>query len=171
VVLAVFTSLVAVGAAVFWAFRGSKGLITTFRSWRELDPAAAAFLASKGHNLGTAKTLSLLPQGAELVVALVLLTGAVMLVMRTLLGIVLVAVGGGLGVVPPVLFVVASVYWSAPPLPPAGSLAATVLGLIALVLVLLPPVVRTVRRAPRPVPPMPMPPPQGPPRPPPHRPW
>jgi hypothetical protein len=148
--LVVVTAVVALGAAVFWGVRGVKGLLSLLRSWQDMDPTAAAYLAAQGHDLGTAKFIAVLPDAAELLAALVLLTGVVLLLLRTFAGVLLVAVGGGLGVLPPILFAVAFGYWGTPPTPPGGTITAAVLGLAALMLVLLPPVTRSVRRAPKP---------------------
>lgn len=150
ITLMIFAAIAAAGAGVFWIIRGIVGLSGLSSTWGYYDePAAQRYAAAQDMNLGIAKGFDCASDIAEIIVGILLFTGITFLLLRKRSGSTWISVGGLLGLLPLILFVFRDIYWSAPLFPPAGAIAAFIIGVVALVFALLP-AVRSTARPPTP---------------------
>ncbi|MGH3620177.1 MAG: hypothetical protein ACRDQ5_00080 [Sciscionella sp.] len=150
------TALLGIATALPWLDIGIVGLVKSIGNDSFAAPADSA-IAEKIGSPGALQAITIAAHGTEIVTGVALPVGAVLLFARQRSGVVVAAIGGGLGLVVLVLFGLRSTAWSAySPLPPTTRILVAVLGFVVLVLAMLPAVKLATRpAAPRKQPPLP----------------
>jgi uncharacterized protein (TIGR03382 family) len=141
------TALLGIATALLWLDIGIVGLVKSIGNDSFSAPADRT-IAEKIGNPGALRVITTAAHGTEIVAGVALLVGAVLLFARRRSGVVVAAIGGGLGLVVLVLFGLRSTAWSAySPLPPTTRILVAVLGFVVLVLAMLPAVKLATRPA------------------------